>query len=135
METIKWDENYSVKISLIDEEHRNFLEIINDAILTKQRDNGTEEILEILRSTTMYALNHFGTEEAYMKKFNYPEYESHKNEHHDFTMKTVAFCKNVTDGDDRILDDLLEYLQNWLLHHIQETDKKYTYCFIENGLE
>lgn len=132
---IKWKEDYSVRVSKIDEEHRKFLAIINDIIIAKQQHKEPEKVLEILREMTTYALNHFRTEEVYMLDFKYEDYEAHKKEHHDFSMKTVDYCNSVIKGDCQILDDLLKYLEVWLVHHIQETDKKYAHCFIENGLK
>ncbi len=49
-------------------------------------------------------------------------------------MKTVGYCNSVIKGDYEITDDMLEYLKQWLVHHIQEIDKKYTDCFNKHGL-
>ncbi len=135
LKMIEWNEKYSVSVSEIDEEHKKLIEIINNVIVARQHSNNPEEVLEILRKMTRFALDHFKTEETYMIKFGYPDYESHKKEHHDFSMKTVGYCDSVIRGDYEITDDMLEYLKQWLVHHIQEIDKKYTDCFNKHGLE
>ena len=84
---------------------------------------------------TNYALTHFKTEETYMIEFNYPEYQYHKEEHHDFSKKVIEYCDRITDGDSQLSNIILEYLKLWLVNHIQVTDKKYVDCFIRNGLK
>jgi hemerythrin len=133
---IEWEDKYSVNVSIIDKEHKKLIDIINNAIVAKQYNNIPDgEVLEILAEMCEYALEHFATEETYMKKFNYPEYQSHLEEHHNFSLKAVDYCNRVVKDDYQIMDDLLEYLQQWLVHHIQEIDKKYTDCFNKNGLK
>ena len=132
---IEWDDKYSVGISKIDDEHRQFIDIINMAIATNERNDDSGELREVLYRITKYALNHFSTEENYMIEFNYPEYQYHKEEHHDFSRKVLAYCKRVADGDSQISNEILEYLKRWLINHIQVTDKKYVDCFIRNGLK
>ena len=51
---------------------------------------------------TNYALTHFSTEETYMIGFNYPGYQDHKEEHHDFSMKTIAYLDREIKGDYQI---------------------------------
>ena len=36
---IEWDDKYSVGISMIDEEHKEFIGILNKAIVAKQNNN------------------------------------------------------------------------------------------------
>ncbi len=131
----KWDAKYSVGISIIDEEHRKFIEIINKAIVAREQSDNPEEIKEVLNEMTDYALTHFKTEEIYMKKFNYPEYQDHKEEHHDFVIKTIAYLDKVIKGDYQIANEILEHLKQHLVNHIQVTDKYYVGCFKENGLK
>ncbi len=132
---IEWNEKYSVGISMIDEEHKKFIDIINKAIVTKEHNDNPEEIREVLHEMIKYALNHFATEEINMIKFNFPEYQSHRNEHLDFTDKTIAIINKVIKGDKIAANQILEYLKQWLVNHIQGTDKKYISCFIKNGLK
>jgi hemerythrin-like metal-binding protein len=116
---IEWNDKYNVNISLIDKQHKNH----------------KEKILEILNEMTVYALKHFTTEESYMIKFNYPEYQYHKEEHMDFSMKTLSYQAKVLDGDRHIANEILEYLKQWMIKHIQVTDRKYVDCFRKNGLK
>jgi hemerythrin-like metal-binding protein len=83
---------------------------------------------------TKYALDHFKTEEAYMRKFECEEFQLHKKEHKGFIMKTVEFCNRTMNGEYDIANDLLDYLQLWLVNHVQGTDKKLENCLDKNRL-
>ncbi len=132
---IEWDDKYCFGISIIDEEHKKFTDIINKAIVAKEHNDNPEKVKEVLREMTNYVLTHFKTEETYMIEFNYPEYQDHKEEHHDFAMKTIAYLDRVIKGDYQIANEILEYLKRWLINHIQGTDRKYIDCFNKNGLK
>ncbi len=131
---MEWDDKYSVGISIIDEDHRKFIDIINKAIVAREQSDNSERVKEVLQEMTNYALTHFATEETYMDEFNYPEYQGHKEEHRDFSIETIAYRDKVIKGDYQIANEILEYLKWWLINHIQDTVKKYVYCFKENGL-
>ncbi len=132
---IKWDDKYSVNVSIIDEEHKKLIDIINETILAKEYNNNLRSISEILVEMTVYAKEHFKTEETYMSNFKYHDYESHKDEHQNFSKNISDYCSDLMSGSYQIMEELTKYLQQWLVHHIQETDKKYTYCFNKNGLK
>ena len=132
---IKWNNKYSVGISRIDEEHKKLIGILNKAIFAKEHGNNPEEIKEVLSEMVEYYHKHFTTEEAYMIKFNFPEYQFHKNEHLDFTNKTIATFNKVIKDDGDVANEILEFLKQWLVNHIQSIDKKYIDCFKKNGLK
>ncbi len=132
---IRWDDKYSFGISIIDEAHKGLFGIINKAIHAKEQSDKEKELHEVLDEMTIYALEHFKTEEAYMREFNYPEYQDHSEEHNDFFNKTLAYFDEVVKGDYHVLNELIEYLKQWIVHHIQVTDRKYINCFKRNGLK
>ena len=134
MELIKWDKTFSVNVLRFDEEHKNIILIINRLNAATQKNDERERVSDALNEMTLYAISHFKAEEDYMTRFEYPEYEMHKEEHREFTRTTIGFCKSVMNGNYNISYDLLEYLNYWLTNHIQGTDKKYTECFNKNGL-
>jgi hemerythrin len=132
---LEWNDKFSVGISIIDEEHKKIIGILNKAIFAKEHNANPEELREVLREMTNYALKHFKREETYMKEFNYPEYQDHKEEHRTFFTETIAYHDKVVKGDCQIANEIIEYLKWWLVNHIQVTDKKYVVCFNENGLK
>ena len=132
---IKWSDKYSVGISIIDEEHKKLFELINKANLVAKFGNNSNDVLAILDQMTEYVLNHFETEEHYMKEFHFPRFQPHRSEHIDFTNTTMDYKNRAVGGDYQITNEILEYLMQWLSNHIQVTDTKYIGCFKENGLK
>jgi hemerythrin len=132
---IEWNDKYSVNISLIDEQHKKLFEILNKAIIAKKHSKVTKDILGILDEMTEYALEHFEIEERYMKEFHFPEYQTHRKEHIDFANDTIDYKNRVVGGDFQILNEILDYLKQWLVNHIQVSDRKYIDCFQKNGLK
>ena len=131
---VEWDDKYCMGITIIDEAHKEIYRFINKTIHAKEHDN-KEELMEVLEEMTKYALEHFKTEEHYMKEFNYPDYKYHSEEHNDFFNKALAYFDRVVKGEYHVSNELIEYLKQWIVHHIQVTDKKYEDCFKENGLK
>ena len=132
---IKWNDKYSVDISLIDEQHKKLFELINKASIVEKSSNNPKEVLEILDEMTEYALKHFRIEEHYMKEFNFSGYEAHRDEHIDFTSTAIDYKNRAICGDYKIINEILEYLTQWLVNHIRIADKEYQSCFKKNGLK
>ncbi len=132
---IEWNDKYSVGVKRIDEEHKKLIGIINKAAVTNKFKEKSRVVLEILDEMIDYAGSHFLTEETYMINFGFPEYLFHRNEHIGFTDKAIDLQNRVVSGDFQIENEVLEFLEQWLVNHIQETDSKYTEWFNLNGLK
>ncbi len=132
---IKWDDKFSVGISIIDDEHKKLIGIMNKAIVLEQNSSNPKEITEVLNEMNRYAQSHFATEEGYMVKFNYPDYENHRKEHQAFSIETMAFFDKITESNRQLICEIIEHLKSWLLKHVLGTDTKYISCFKEHGLK
>jgi hemerythrin len=53
----------------------------------------------------------------------------------DFSKKISNYCNKLMNRDLEVIDRVLEDLKQYLVNHIQVTDKKYAGCFNENGLK
>jgi hemerythrin len=133
-EYIKWNNKYCVGISIIDEQHKKLFGFLNKTIGAKEHSDNIEELKEVLEEMTTYALEHFETEEAYMREFDYPECRYHSEEHYRFFAKTMEYFDRAVNGDYHISNELIEYLKQWLVNHIQVSDRRYIDCFKKNGL-
>ncbi len=131
---LEWDDKYSVGISLIDKEHKKLFGLINKTFYVEDHGGSKEALRVILEQMTDYALTHFKAEETYMKEFNYPEYQDHKKEHDDFFDHTLVYFDKVVKDNHHVSNELHEYLTQWLVNHIQGSDRQYIDCFKKNGL-
>jgi hemerythrin len=134
-EYIKWNNKYCVGISIIDEQHKKLFGFLNKTLHAMEHSDDKEELKDVLEEMIKYAREHFATEEDYMMEFMYPEFQYHKEEHHNFANKTIAYYDSLVNGDYPISNELIEYLKQWLVNHIQLCDRRYIDCFKKNGLK
>ncbi len=132
---MEWDNKYRVGISVIDEEHKEFIEIINKAVFATEHIDNIEKTKKIIGKMLEYSGKHFTTEEIYMRKFKFLGYEWHRAAHLEFADKAIMSYNKLVTGDYQIANALLEYLKRWFIDHIEDTDKKFVNCFKENGLK
>ena len=93
-------------------------------ILNCKGEKAVEETLEFLRR---YAVEHFQSEEAFMKKHEYPGIEDHKKHHEEFIEKFDALADqfNTFGSSQGLADEALDMTQNWLADHISEEDTQF----------
>lgn len=118
---------YYTGIDLIDQEHKELFriadeayQVLKDEFISDKFDN----IVEIIVNLKEYAIKHFADEEEYMQSIKYKKFLSHKVEHVDFIDKLEAIDFDRMDRNQAgTLVELLEFLNDWLVHHILEKDK------------
>ena len=125
---IKCNNKYIVDISRLDEWHKEFIDIIYKAIVMMEHNDNPEGEREVLYRITNYAINHFSEEETFMIESDYTEYKSHKKEHSVFSEKMIVYCNMANEGDNQIINEIPEYLKQWLVNHIEVTDIQFIDC-------
>ena len=134
MALIDWEDIYSVNVGEIDEEHKKLVGMIND-LHQAMKDKKTKEVLDdIISGLIEYSGSHFAHEEKYFEEFNYLDATIHRKEHRDFVVKVKKFKQDFDDGIVLLSLDIMNFLKDWLLKHIQGSDKKYSTLFNEKGL-
>lgn len=134
---LTWEKTMVIGIDAMDKEHKQLLvqaSKLFDAIRTDQYKEAIFETIQVLMD---YTVHHFTSEEGLMKRWEYPDYQDHKNMHIDFIdklnhmidelnrnefslQKAIAFNKLVTD---------------WIVYHIGEEDMKYANYINNKGRE
>lgn len=135
MTLINWTNDLSVHIQEIDEEHKMLVSMINKLHTALKTGQGKQVLAPILEEMTNYSVKHFHTEENYMRKFKYPQYEKHKKEHDNFIGKVMDFKKKFEKGELLLSIEVMRFLSTWLQSHIQGSDKAYSKFFNDNGLK
>lgn len=122
---VQWTDSLATGILLIDDQHKMLCNIINDlyhSMIRRETDAAAEKIIAGLKEYTMM---HFNTEEQYFSHSGYPEVKEHEKTHRLFEEKVAAFERDFKKGKIKISMDLLNFLKNWLINHIQKTDLRY----------
>lgn len=118
-----WFEGLSVGVEGIDSQHKGFVDLINKLEAAIDNCRGHLCLFEIVCDLSDYAKIHFATEEQFMRRHEYPDKMKHIEEHEQFIAKVMSIC-NETELMDNTPDNVLKYMQKWLIMHISDTDKK-----------
>ncbi len=126
MGLIKWNDNYSVKVSEIDNQHKKLIDLVNQLYDAMRAGKGREALESVLTELVYYTVYHFNTEERLFREYGYPEYGKHKDIHDDLTRKAKDLKEAFDRGNKMITIDVMLFLSNWWNIHILEEDKKYS---------
>lgn len=125
MSYVDWKPEYSVGVPVFDEHHQHLLRLLNK--LHEYRNAGTEAqenlLHQILEQLEDYAVYHFSEEEKAMTK-EYEEFDKHKREHAFFIGKVKQLAMELEKGKKTISLHTFKFLNDWLVAHILETDRK-----------
>jgi hemerythrin-like metal-binding protein len=126
MNLIEWNKDYSVGIEKFDNEHKKLIEIINKLNDAMKAGKSKEVLNDIISSLIRYTQTHFKNEEDFFKSSNYPEAQSHSNSHKSFVLKVADFEKRFKSNQIGLGVDVMNFLKDWVVNHIQKEDKKYS---------
>ena len=122
---IEWQEEYSVGVKELDDQHQNLLNIINSLLLEKQEKITGDKLSDTISSMIHHAYVHFATEERYMEQVNFPDLKQHVLEHVSFILKTLELSLKVKEGTINNQLELLNYLKEWYASHVLGADRLY----------
>jgi len=125
MPLIEWEDTFSVGNQQMDEQHKKFFHIINTFHDAMKNGEGEEIVRSVLRELQQYFQNHCKAEESLMKIYAYPNILTHKTEHESAIQKVNKYLADYERHEEKLAIDLLNFLSDWLLNHILQTDRKY----------
>jgi len=133
---IVWDDRkMSVNIEEIDTQHQALVRLINNMADTVTAGQSRRVFEKQLSDFMRYIELHFSDEETYFTLYDYPEASAHRG-HHKAFFKQVSALKNEFHSKETELSRvLLNFIKDWLVHHIVSIDKKYSKFFNDQGLQ
>jgi len=133
MASIEWNEDLSVKIPSIDKQHKILIGLINKFDDAKQSGGANMVLKNILKELVRYTQAHFIYEEALFTNYGYPESDNHKIAHVKLFEKVEKFNQSEIEGNEDIYNEISEFLNSWLYHHILKEDMAYSRHLVEKG--
>lgn len=120
---------YLTGIELIDKEHTRLFELAEETYEVLQDEFSQDKAMRITHLVSElinYTRTHFSHEEAYQKSINYPYIAEHAAQHRQFEDSLASLdldeIENDLEGQNEMVQNLLDFLNNWLINHILKVD-------------
>jgi len=130
---VEWKPQYSVGIDSIDRQHKKLIALINSLQTAVDYSAGAEYEREALNELVDYTKTHFGYEEDLMEKFGYPDFTLHRAEHELMISRVEQVLAEYQVNPDTAMQNAIDFLRDWLINHINGTDKQYSSFLIDRG--
>jgi len=126
MPILDWDEWYETGILSIDHQHHCMFDALNrmyDAVASGEREAKVRWALDFLVD---YTATHFRDEEARLAAIDYPALSEHQSEHAKLLEQVQEF-RAAYHGEPTAAhaNQLANFLVEWIVRHINETDRQY----------
>lgn len=128
---IEWSPQYEVGIRFIDGQHRQMLDLVNRVLEGVHARLELEELIEILRDLVRLTEHHFATEEKQMAASG-ADADEHRAEHRRLLEDLRGFTDRL-DADSA--GECSVFLRDWLLRHIESTDRPFAAFLRERGMQ
>ncbi len=125
VELVTWSDAFSVNDSEIDQQHRQLVDITNSLHEAMLSGKGKSVIGNLIDRLIQYTVKHFQYEEGRLEACNYPDLVEHRKKHADLVNKVREIKEKINSGKVFVERETKRFLQNWLVEHIQHSDKKY----------
>ena len=126
---LEWSDALTTGVAEIDEQHMILVHTLNEASERLAIESTAETLGEITQDLLSYALYHFDTEEELMQQYGYQagsadDAQLHLEQHRSFSRKVVSVREGLKTGVLIAPEALIGFLNDWLVNHIQNTDKR-----------
>jgi len=132
---LEWDASFATGVSTFDQQHRKLFDMVNELADAMQQKKSKEAIGRVLNGLAEYTVNHFADEERSFAQSRYPEEKEHKAMHKKLVDQVVELIGKFNAGETLLTQDVINFLQDWLINHIKGTDKKYGPHLNKNGIK
>ena len=120
---VEWKPFYSVGEESLDREHQRIIGLIDDLYMAIEAGEEHFRVRDILDRLAYHAVTHFTHEERVMRHCRFPDYEAHKAMHDEMQRRVFDLRAKP---DAVVGHELLHFLRDWWVEHIQNRDKEYS---------
>lgn len=125
MPIFEWDDQYSIGVQEIDNHHRHLFMLLSKTYDSYLTYVPSEELGTLFDELIGYTIYHFSKEEGLMQKTRFPDFQSHKIMHDNFSLKIIEMNENFHIGRKPLTLEVISLLNDWLLNHILQIDAEF----------
>jgi len=110
--------------TLLDQQHLRLVEAYNRLVEAMGPGGQRKERERALAGLKEIALTHFGVEETLMERLAYPKTREHQTSHARLIGQINGISERIRQRTLDFTPPLLDFLECWLIHHIQDDDRR-----------
>ncbi len=126
---MEWTPKMRVGLAELDDDHKELVRIINQLGSDYKDEDRRRAVRQSLVALRRYAEFHFAREEQVLMACAYTQLEGHQGEHRDFVQRIQELTRQFDSGPDGMAaivnEELMDFLRDWLTHHIMIVDMAY----------
>ena len=133
---VRWEDRYTLGIELIDNQHKELVNLINhlyEACLTGNESIETT-FKDAMSHMVEYVKFHFSAELEILGRVNYPDLDEHKKQHDTLVVNILEAAKDYAGGKKYAPNNFVRTLRDWVMGHIAVSDKQYAKYIHEQNL-
>jgi hemerythrin-like metal-binding protein len=134
MALLVWSGKYSVGVKALDDQHKTFIEILNEFHAAMIAGRGQSMAGPLLRRLQDHAREHFPAEERLMESAGFPKLAQHREYHRNLIEKVEEFAVRHKKGDHDMYISLLYFLRDWQKCHLLQHDLEYIPYMAKKGI-
>lgn len=131
-----WTDDLSVGIDSIDDQHKVLFSLIDKLQDAMSRGESRSVLGEVFQGLIDYTAQHFRHEEELFALHHYSGAVAHQAKHADFVKKMQDLYTQFHENTNFMIGvDVMKFLTDWLVTHIQGTDRQYAPFMLEKGVK
>jgi len=130
---LTWQNKFNIGIDEADRQHKKMLDMMNDVHIMSANKRSNQAIAQSLNALIDYTEIHFTWEEGLFSSYGYPQTEQHHNIHNKLLDDIRLHQKNIETANEQQIKRELESLNEWLIKHIEYSDRDYAKFLKEKG--
>jgi len=134
MKPIIWKDEYSVGVKKLDDQHLKLINAINELIELGAHGETISKEHSAFQAMLHFARGHLHYEEFLLKKYHFPDIQTHQDEHLEYLNKMEELTARLDHSEAVSTEECINFIRHWFMDHILVEDMKYKKYFEENNI-
>jgi hemerythrin len=122
---LPWNRACNVGVRAMDDQHAIMMDTMNELRLLLERGAKQVQADELLNKLIEFTRVHFWTEEQLMEQHGFPGLAGHRAEHQRLMAQLQKSVHRLQRGEAGQMSDLLCFLHDWFIDHVEGLDQEY----------
>lgn len=132
---MKWSDRYAVGVEVIDRQHETLFRLIDNLAKGIQSGNPESTLQSVFDELNDYVRVHFETEHRLMAEHDFDDAPMHQAKHRELEQSLNELIERAKAGKPWVSLETMNFLRQWLYHHIDDTDRRFAEHLKSRGVK